>query len=538
MIASGQVSKVQKVTPEMARVEVAKRELAKRSYIDFRRYMAPWYVDAPHNLILAKELAEVEKFISSGGKEGNGRLIVSMPPQYGKSNDCARMFPAWVLGRNPDKKVAITSYGANLSDGHSGAVRNYVQSQRFQNVFGETSTVDVPVNVADDSASKSDWDIAEPHRGGCVSRGTGGGLSGKGADLLDIDDPTPGIEEGRSEAHQKHLIDWFNSVAYQRLSQGGAIVITQTRWDPDDLVGQLLKKMGSGDPNAEQWHVVYLPALALEMDEYPTTVEQFIENLMRGVYIPIKGDPNNFPEEYRHHVYPKGDQLGRNPGEALWPWKYSKEYVEKKKSLDLLTFIAMDQQLPRSFTGGMFDECDIQIMEHASVPPKLRWFAYADLALGKNTRSDFNSVIMTALSQEPPDLIYRDLYREQELNKFLKHLKRLMLETVNKGVTWGIESTAFQTLIFDKFRGDPELAMVKILEVIPTESKEDRAEMVSLRGKDKHLWLVKGEWNRIAIRELTFFPHGKHDDVVDTMSGGQLMIAKYSKNQHLESKIL
>lgn len=522
MIATNTPITKTRITPEMARVEEARRELAKRSYVDFRHYIAPWFVDGPHNLYLAQKLEAVEKFIASGGTEGNGRLIVCMPPQYGKSNDAARLFPAWVLGRNPDKRVAITSYASSLSDGHSGAVRNYVQSQRFQNVFGETSTVDAPVGVADDSASKSDWDIAEPHRGGCVSRGIGGGLSGKGADLLIIDDPTKDIEEARSEAHQRKVMDWYEGVAYQRLSKGGAIVIIQTRWDPDDLPGQLYKKMGSDDPNSEQWEVVYLPALALETDEYPKTKEQFRENLLRGVFIPMDED-----------------QLGRKPGEALWEWKYSKIYIEKKKTnLSAYVFSALDQQLPRAFSGGTFDEKDIQIMETAAVPPNLSWFAYVDLALGKNIRSDFNSVMPVALQKEPPEFIGRDLYREQSRNKFFNQLKRMMLADENKGVRWGIEGTAFQTLIFEKFLGDPELAMVKILEIIPTESKEDRAEAVSLRGKEKHLWLVRGEWNRVAIRELTFFPHGKNDDVVDTMSGGLLMIAKYGKDKHLESKIL
>lgn len=510
------------ISADDALEERAKRQLARNHYADFRRYMAPWYVDAAHNLYTAEKLEQVEKYIATGGKEGIGRLIVCMPPQYGKSNDGARMFPSWVLGRNPDKRVAITSYASSLSDGHSGAVRNYVQSQRFQNIFGETSTVDIPVEVSDDSASKSDWDLAEPHRGGCVSRGIGGGLSGKGADLLIIDDPTKDIEEARSELHQHKVIDWFESVAYQRLSHGGAIVIIQTRWDPDDLVGQLLKRMGSDDPNAEKWEVVFLPALALEEEDYPANEEKFRENLLRGVFIPMGGD-----------------QLGRKPGAALWPWKYSKEYIEKKKAnLSSYVFSSLDQQLPRAFSGGTFDEADIQIMLPSEVPAKLRWFAYVDLALGKSIRSDYNAVIQVALRKDPPDLIAKDLYREQKRDKFLNTLKELMLDPQNKGVTWGIEGTAFQTLVFEKFRGDPELAMVKIIEVIPTESKEDRAEMVSLRGKEKHLWLVKGEWNRVAIREMTFFPFGKNDDVVDTLSGGQLMIAKYSKEMHLESKIL
>jgi len=512
------------LTREVAYAEKARREKARRYYRAFRTYVAPWFKEAPHNELLANAFEEIEKYIASEGQEGIGRLIVSIPAQMGKSTDAARLFPAWVLGRNPNIRIAITSYASSLSDGHSGFVRNLVQSDAFKNVFGGKSNQMVPVDISDDSASKSDWDLAAPFRGGCVSRGIGGGLSGKGADLLIVDDPTKDIEEARSEIHQRKLMDWYESVATQRLSKGGAVLIIHTRWDPNDLAGQLLKKMGSGEPNAEQWKIIYLPALALDLEEYPVTDEQFRDNLLKGLFIPKAAD---------------GDQLRRGPGEALWEDKYPKEYILKKKAnMSPFVFSAMDQQLPRAFSGGLFDEQDIQVMDPLQVPPNLKWYAYVDLALGKNARSDFNCVMPGALKQDTTDYILRDLYREQSLDKFLKELKKLMLAESNKGVTWGIEGTAFQTLVFRQFRGDLELAMVKVMEIIPSESKLDRAENASLRGKEKHLWLVRGEWNRTAMREMTLFPLGRHDDVVDALSGNLLVMAECNKSKHLEAKIL
>ena len=508
------------ITPEAAHSERVMRQLARDQYAAFRRYMWPDFQDAPHNLYTAEKLEQVELYIRTEGREGIGRLIICKPPRYGKSVDAARLFPAWMLGKNPDKRIAITSYAATLSDGHSRAVRNYVQSLRFSNLFGVQSTVDVPVALSDDSASVSDWDLAEPHQGGCVSRGVGGGLSGKGAHLLIIDDPTQDIETASSESHQRKLRDWYESVAYQRLEKGAAIVIIQTRWNPNDLVGQLLKRMGSDDPEADQWEVVFEPALALDEEQYPKTEVEFRENLVRGVFIPMGGD-----------------QLGRKPGEPLWSDKYPMTAIQRQMAnMSPNVFSALHQQLPRAISGGYFDEADLQIIEPAQVPEDLTWCTYVDLALGNSKKSDRNAAMACTLNPETGDLIYRDLILERDMNRFLSRLKIAMLEPVNKKVIWGIESVAFQTLVFEEFRKDPTLAAVAIVKVIPQESKEDRAMRVSLRAKEGHLKLVRGSWNAVAIRELLDFPFGQHDDIVDTVSGGPYMIAKYSKKR--ESKIL
>ncbi len=502
------------------KAEQAFRELARRRYREFRLYIWPGFVEAEHNIYTARKLQEVEKYVRSGGKDGIGRLIVCKPPQHGKSTDAARLFPAWVLGNNPDKRVIIASYAASLADKHSGAVRDYVQSERYKNLFGFSSTRDIPVDVSDTSGAKNDWDLAAPYRGGCVSAGIEGGLSGKGADLLIVDDPTKSAEEGRTELHQMKVRDWYESVAYQRMSQGGAIVIIQTRWNPDDLVGQLLKQMGSNEPGAEKWEVVFEPALALQEDEYPKTPEEFQENLLRGIYIPMGGD-----------------QLRREPGEALWPWKYSKEYIEKKKAnTSSYIFASLDQQLPRAFSGGKFDEKDIMIIEPPTVPEKLNWWAYVDLALGQNIKSDFNAAYPFSMDPKNGDYLYRDLVRERELYKFLELLKKAMLDLKNRKVTWGIESTAFQTVIFNEFRKDPDLVTVRIRKVIPTESKPDRIEGLSIHSKEQPLKIVRQSSNKTVIRHLLDYPFGKNDDIEDTMAGGPYMMAKFGNV--VETRIL
>jgi phage terminase large subunit-like protein len=497
----------------VTKLEKDRREQARRHYRYFRHYVDPKFEDGRHNLYLAEKLEQVEAFIRTKGKEGINRLIVVMPPQYGKTKDVARTFPAYVLGRNQNAHIGIISYGADLADKHSAAVRDMVMGQYFQNLFGVQSSKSEPIEVADDSAAKNDWSLAGDSEGGCISRGTGGGLSGHPLDLLIIDDPTKDIDEARSQAHQSKLENWFDSVAVPRLSEFGAIVIVHTRWDPNDLIGQQLKKMASGDPRATKWEVIHFPALALESADYPKTDEEFTENLRRGYFIPKDGD-----------------QLGREPGEPLWPWRYSLDYVDKiKANTSPYVFTALHQGLPRPLSGGFFDDPDIKEIGVGEVPENLTWCAYIDLALGNSKTSDWNAVMPETLDPETGRIIGRDLIHEHELRTFLQRVKIAMLLPENRKVIWGVESVAFQTLVFQEFMKDPTLAGVAIVRMLPTESKNDRAAKLSLRAKEGLYCWVKGPWTSKARRELLEFPTGDHDDIVDTCSGGLYMIAKHSQ---------
>ena len=144
------------------------------------------------------------------------------------------------MGKQPDKRVILTSYGADLAQDDSRAVRAYVTGSKFAALFGEKSTLDAPVELSEDASAKSAWDLAEPHRGGLVAAGVGGGITGKGAHLLVVDDPFKNRDEANSEAYRKRVMSWWRSSAYTRLEDGGAIVITHTRWHPNDLAGELL----------------------------------------------------------------------------------------------------------------------------------------------------------------------------------------------------------------------------------------------------------------------------------------------------------
>jgi predicted phage terminase large subunit-like protein len=494
-------------TPDAAKAERAKRELARRKFMHYCQYVADWYKPARHHFLVGETLEKVKLFIATKGAEGIGRVIVNEPPRMGKTEEAARLFPSWVLGCLPDSRVIVASYGADLAEEDSRSIRNYVTSKEFGNVFGQKSALSLPVGLSEDSRSKADWNLAAPFRGGVNAAGIGGGLTGLGAHLLIIDDPFKSREDAESESYRRKVMNWYRSVAYQRLEKGGAIVIMHTRWHPDDLVGQLLQLMGSDDPFADQWEVLFLPAIALEKNEYPQNEIQFRENLVRGIFIPYE------------------DPLHRQPGEVLWPEKFTKEDLERKKAnTDDQEFSSLDQQLPRPQSGNFFDEKNIIIRE--SAPELLQWFAYMDLALGESKQSDLNAVMLMALDASNGDLWGRDLLQVRDLDEFIKDVAELMLLEKNKGVIWGVEDVAFQSRVFKDFTKQPRLANIAILRVKPDGDKVTRARPVRTRSLSGNFKLVRGPWNITAIRQLLAFPNGKHDDVVDTVSGGTQMIAE------------
>lgn len=495
-------------TPEMALLEQVEREQARRSLIAFSCYMAPrWYRAVRHHVFVAGYLEKVAQYILTGGQEGIGRLMIFEPPRYGKSVQVSQFFPAWLLGKQPDCRIIEASYGAELAEEDSLIVRNYVTSREYKAIFGSNSTVDLPVELSEERASRGNWRLADPHRGGVKAAGVGGGIVGFGAHLLNINDPFKGRKEAKSEAYRRDVMQWYRSEAYTRLEDGGAVIITHTRWDIEDLAGQELMKMASDDPDADQWTVIMLPEIALGEDEYPKTEEQFKENLLRGIYVPLHGD-----------------QLGRMPGEVLWPEKYPLPVVRRKHA-NVLDFEAQAQfqQLPRLEEGEIFNDTDFtRIIDRA--PEGLEWFAYVDLALGKSETSDFNACAPVAMDKKG-NLFIRDLMKERSLDKFLPMLRTWMLDDRERGTEWGIESVSFQSLVVRDFLADKSLAGTKVGGVeLPWSDKVEGARPWAIRAKHGLVYLVRGDWNQSFIRSAAGFPSGKIDEI-DSVSGGVHMIA-------------
>jgi len=494
---------------EAVKAEIKNRLMAERDFLSFCKHVDRKHpVEARHVQVLAHKLEEVAKYILSDGQEGISRLMVFMPPRYWKSQTASRKFPAWLLGKNPDLRIIMTSYNADLASKHSKAVRDTIQSEEYSQVFGALASSNEPVLLDPESKASASWDIAD-RRGGMLAAGVGGGITGFGANLFIIDDPVKGRKEASSETLREDSYEWYRSTAYTRLEDHGAIIVIMTRWDVEDLSGHLLKAMVS-DPEADQWEVVFMPALALEEDEYPKTREEFIENLLRGVFIPMGGD-----------------QLGRSPGEPLWQAKHDEHQLHALSvNMDDFEFMAQYQQMPRLAKGNFFDEADFHVVERA--PKGLQWYRYVDLALGKTEQSDFNATAAVAMDNEG-DLFIRDMFKERNLDLFLGGLKALMLSDSEEGTMWGIEDNAFQSLVVKQFLSDRSLAKIPILGMTRKSSDGDKTQWAQpwrMRAKQGKVKLVRGVWNLSFLRTATAFgPTAREDDEIDTVSGGNQMIA-------------
>ena len=252
----------------------------------------PKFEVAPHHKLVFEKLQALEK-----GEID--RLIISMPPRHSKSLIVSELFPAWFLGRNPDRQVILSAYGSSLAQRFGGRVRNTLKTDLYKTIFGNI--------LSDDSQSKTEF---ETKSGGSLSAvGVGGAITGKGADLLLIDDPVKSRAEAESHLYRENTKDWYNADAYTRLMPNGRILLIGTRWHEDDLIGYLLR-----EKQHENWEVVNLPAIAEFTDE-----------------------------------------LGRKAGEALWTERYPLSKLQDiRRSLPSRDWESLYQQKPLSAVGGAY----------------------------------------------------------------------------------------------------------------------------------------------------------------------------------------
>ena len=189
------------------------------------------------------------------------RLIIQEPPRHGKSMLTSDIFPAWYLGKYPDKQIIFSTYSQDFSDDWGAKVRDRLNSPIHTAVFPNS-------RLKDDSQSKSKLGLTAG--GFYFAVGIGGPTTGRGADIFLIDDPIKNREQADSEIERKALKDWYTSTAYTRLMKGGAIIIIQTRWHSDDLAGWLQREHAH-----ENWTVIDFPALDRETETKALWPEQY-----------------------------------------------------------------------------------------------------------------------------------------------------------------------------------------------------------------------------------------------------------------------
>lgn len=507
-----------RVTPRQAAAERARRELARRRLAYFCQYVDARYQVPAHIALLAERLEQVQRFIATGGQEGIGRLMILMPPRHGKTELASRLFPAWVLGRRPDTRIILASYGADLAVKNSRAVREIVTGTRFQALFGGLSAVDEPVQLSSDSRNVQAWDLAQPHRGGVVAAGVGGGITGLSADLLVIDDPIKNREEAESEARRNLVDEWYRSSAYTRLSPAGAIVLFHTRWHPDDLAGRLLQRQADG---GDRWETVFLPALALE--RYAESEMEQWQMMRDGIYLPVGGDP-----------------LGRRPGEALWPERFPAEWLEERRAnIGAYDFEALYQQMPYLRQGGFF---------------RREWFTIVDTGPGTAVRArarywdkaasptgDWTAGVLMSVGEDGYyyiEHVARFRAAAGERDRRIAEIGKRDYEAFGDFPIWHQQDPGSAGL--DSARATNEVLAEAGLhghfEPVSGE-KIVRANPLASMAQAGCVRLVRGEWNADFMDELVAFPNGRHDDQVDAAASAFNKLREHIRRRR-ESRIL
>jgi predicted phage terminase large subunit-like protein len=412
---------------------------------------------------------------------GSKRLIITLPPRHGKSEYWSHYLPAWHVGRFPDKRVLLASYEAGFAEWWGGKARETLEAHC--DLFG--------VKIRSDSHAKSRWEIAG-HVGGMQTAGVGGAITGKGADVLIIDDPIKNAEEAASETMRKATWDWWTSTAYTRLEPDGIAVLIQTRWHDDDLAGRLIAESRAVD--AEPWQVINLPAIA-------------------------EGG---------------GDVLGRLDGEPLWPERYSLDRLLKiKQAVGPRVWSALYQQRPAPASGLFFDPEWFGRVE--AIPASCAYVRYWDIAGAKPGKGDWTVGCLMAKSPGPESeakFYIADVMRFQkppsERNRTIaaiaaddKHQYGRVPIWIERGIGLGKEST--DSII-------RMLAGYVVHDDSVGKDKETRAEPLKAQAEAGNVKVLTAPWNRALFDEMIPFPFGANDDQVDAVAGAFNKIAKPAKS--------
>ena len=219
------------------------REQAREEFMPFVHHVYDGFIEGRHHRIIAEKLEEVAQ-----GKLK--RLIVNMPPRHSKSEFASYLMPAWFLGRNPKLKIIQATHNTELAVRFGRKVRDLIDTPDYSTVFPDTK-------LKSDDKAAGRWGTSVG--GEYFAAGVGAAMTGRGADLLIIDDPHS-EQDALSSTAFDNAFEWYTSGPRQRLQPGGAIIIVMTRWGMKDLTGQVIKMQGT-DTMADEWEVIEFPAI-------------------------------------------------------------------------------------------------------------------------------------------------------------------------------------------------------------------------------------------------------------------------------------
>ena len=428
--------------------QIEKQEECQKDFIKFVKSQWPDFIEGRHHKIIGEKFNKIAQ-----GKLK--RLIVCLPPRHTKSEFASTFFPAWMMGLRGNLKIIQTTHTAELAVRFGRRVRNIIDSDDYQNVFPN-------LNLEADNKSAGRWTTNQG--GESFYAGVGGAITGRGADLLIIDDPVS-EQDALSPTAMDGVYEWYTSGPRQRLQPGGIIVIVMTRWSTKDLVGKVLKKQG--DDYADQWEVIEFPAIMPESDT------------------------------------------------PLWPefWK-KEELLSVKASLPVSKWNAQWMQNPTAEEGSIVKREWWRRWETA-VPAYSYVIQSYDTAFSKKETADYSAITTWAVFE----------YLDQE-QIILLDAKRVRLDFPElKKLAWEeykywepdcilIEAKASGTPLTQELRrmGIPVTAYT------PSRGQDKIARMNSVAPifESGMVWCPDQDFADEVVEEMASFPYGDHDDYCDS----------------------
>ena len=449
------------------------KEGAEHDFLEFVKRVWPNFIYGAHHRRMARAFEKVARGEIK-------RLIINMPPRHTKSEFASYLLPAWFLGKYPEKKVIQTSHTAELAVGFGRKVRNLVDSEAYKDIFSG-------VGLQADSKAAGRW--ATNQGGDYFAIGVGGAVTGKGADILIIDDPHSEQEatlaETSPEIYDK-TYEWYTSGPRQRLQPGGAIVVVMTRWSKRDLTGQIIKN--SIQRSGEDWELIEFPA-----------------------------------------ILPSG-----NP---LWPQFWPFEELEVlKNELPNSKWMAQYQQNPTSESSAIVKREWWQRWEEED-PPACDFILMSwDTAFEKTQRADYSACTTWGVFyKDGPDgspqanIVLLNAFRDR------LEFPELKKEAINQYRSWEPDSV----IIEKKASGAPLIyemrAMgIPVQEFTPSRGNDkiSRLNAVSDLFASGLVWIPNLHWAEEVMEEVASFPSGEHDDYVDSTS---LALMRFRKGGYVRS---
>ena len=442
-----------KVAPMLERLnQLDDREEKQKDFMSFVKYVWPQFIEGAHHKIYAEKLQAV-----ADGKIK--RLIINMPPRHTKSEFASYLFPTWLMGRDPTKKIIQATHTAELAVGFGRKVKNLIDSEDFRDIFPN-------VKLAVDAKASGRWSTNDG--GEYYAVGVGGALAGRGADLAIIDDPVS-EQDALSSTALDGIYEWYTSGPRQRLQPGGSIIIVMTRWSIRDLTAKVLSKQS--EKGADKWDIVEFPA-----------------------------------------IMPSG--------KSLWPEYWELEELEGvKASIPVGKWNAQYMQNPTAEEGAIIKREWWQIWKKEDPPPCEYIIQSYDTAFSKSDRADYSAVTTWGIFVEPDTneehIMLLDAVKgrwefpqlKEEANELYKMYDPDMVLIEQKGsgmpLTQELRRMGIPVTPFTPSRGA---------------DKFTRMHSCAPVFESGMVWCPETNFADEVMEECASFPNGEHDDLADSMT--------------------